>query len=692
VVLRRASASSIDLHGPALAIAVTMGVESRHELIAMPDHNSLEPEKLELSSLDIAAQKQAELLRLFPEVRTEGGKIDFDRLRSVLGEMVDGGRERYGMTWPGKAECMRTIQAPSMGTLLPVREESVDWDTTENVIIEGDNLEVLKLLQRSYLGKVKMIYIDPPYNTGNDFIYPDNYAESLQTYLEYTGQVDAQGRKFGTNLETDGRFHSRWLNMMLPRLYLARQLLADDGAMFISINDVEAASLKKLCDEVFGEECLIAQFIWNNEGNIDNQSKVKVAHEYILCYSKQLDGFVRPTVIDPNIEESSKLYNDQIENSITKNGPANPPTIVELPVGFPASLNAFTVKAQSSQWPKVLNDIKVANGVVTSPARVESGWSSRNLLDLFITNGCVPIKDAEGKETWFAVTPSGAIYGYKKRSDSQGHVLSVIRNVGTTKQNSNMLAAWGIDFPYPKPTRLIQWLVEVGTAQCPDALVLDFFAGSGTLAHAVWNANKRDGGARRFVMIQLPELIKAGTANYESGFRTIADITRHRAVKAAEEILGSAKVQSATNQSPPMDVGFRYFKLAPSNFVPWDGTASNDAVQLANQLQLGIQHTRYDRTPEDLLYEVLLKSCGENALSLKLAEETIEGVRIFSIANGAFLICLEEEVSMEFIRALAARKPDRVVMRESAFAGNDQLKTNASHSFKAAGVTSFKVV
>src|SRR6266852_3445460 len=245
-----------------------------------------EPEKLDLRSLDIVEDKKQELLRLFPEICTEDGKIDFERLKLTLGEMVDVGKERYGMNWPGKADCFKTIQAPSLGTLRPCLEESVNFDTTENLIIEGDNLEVLKLLQKSYLGKVKMIYIDPPYNTGNDFIYPDNYTESLQTYLEYTGQVDAEGRKFGTNTDTDGRFHSKWLNMMYPRLYIARNLLREDGVIMISIDDHEQDNLKTVMREVFGEENFCATFVWNTEGNTDNQYAVKVNHEYVLAYYK----------------------------------------------------------------------------------------------------------------------------------------------------------------------------------------------------------------------------------------------------------------------------------------------------------------------------------------------------------------------------------------------------------------------
>src|SRR5262245_53045826 len=249
--------------------------------------HSVQPETLDLRSHDIVEDKQQELLRLFPEIHTKGGKIDFERLKLAMGDMVDVGKERYGMNWPGKADCFKTIQAPSLGTLRPCRDESVNFDTTENLIIEGDNLEVLKLLQKSYLGRVKMIYIDPPYNTGNDFIYPDNYTESLQTYLEYTGQVDAQGKKFSTNTEADGRFHSKWLNMMYPRLYLARNLLREDGVIFLSIDDHEVDNLKKVCNEVFGEENFLASVVWQKKyATANDKADFSESHDYILAYAK----------------------------------------------------------------------------------------------------------------------------------------------------------------------------------------------------------------------------------------------------------------------------------------------------------------------------------------------------------------------------------------------------------------------
>jgi adenine-specific DNA-methyltransferase len=269
-----------------------------------------QPKKFDLRSHDVTADKQAALRAAFPEVFTEGGSIDFDRLKAALGETVDAGKERYGMNWPGKADCFKTIQQPSIATLVPAKTESVAWDTTENVIIEGDNLEVLKLLQKSYLGRVKMIYIDPPYNTGNDFIYPDNYAESLETYLRYTGQVDSEGRKYSTNTEADGRFHSKWLNMMYPRLFLARNLLSNDGVIFISIDDNEVDNLRKLCNEVFGEENFVATIIWQKVFSPKNTARqFSQDHDFIICYARN-SGIWNPVLL-PRSEAAKDRYANQ---------------------------------------------------------------------------------------------------------------------------------------------------------------------------------------------------------------------------------------------------------------------------------------------------------------------------------------------------------------------------------------------
>ncbi len=649
-----------------------------------------QPEKLDLASMNIAAEKRDELMRLFPEVQTEGGKIDFERLKSVLGEMVDAGRERYGMNWPGKAECMRTIQAPSMGTLLPMPEESVDWDTTENVIIEGDNLEVLKLLQKSYLGKVKMIYIDPPYNTGKDFIYPDNFNESLQTYLEYTGQVDSEGRKFGTNSDTGGRFHSKWINMIYPRLFLARSLLKDDGAIFVSIDEAEHPNLRLALNEVFGEENFIADFVWA-AGRKNDSKHVSVSHEYIVCYVKNIEYLKEKGIIwrtrKLGLEDIYSAYN-KFRRKIGTDNIAVQRELKEWFAGLPDTHPAKQHKHYSAvdskgiyfpadiSWPggggpkyQVLHPS--TGKPVTVPSR---GWMFGNAERMAeaIAEGRVHFGEDE--------TAVPCIKSYlREREEEVPYSVFYQDGRASTKRLRQL---FGEDiFENPKDEEVLQRIIEFASDK--DALIVDLFAGSGTTAHAVMAQNAVDGGTRRFVLVQLPE-----PTNHQR-FKSIAEITRERVRLVAAQL---RKVQPSLGDDAAQDLGYRAFQLAPSNFVPWDGTAANDAEQLAKQLHLSIDHTRQDRTPNDLLFEVLLKSWGEPALSLKIAEETIEGVRVFLIADGAFLICLEEKVTLEFIRALAARKPDRVVMRESAFAGNDQLKANAVQTFKSAGVTSFKVV
>ena len=366
-----------------------------------------------MHSPDLTATNIDKIAEIFPNVITESidehgetkRAVDFDLLRQELSDhIVEGPQERYQLDWPGKRAAAFAANAPIAKTLRPVREESVDFDTTKNLFIEGDNLDALKLLQESYLGKVKLIYIDPPYNTGNDFIYEDDFAETAAEYLRRSGQTNTEGTRLVSNTEANGRFHSDWLSMMYPRLKLARNLLADEGVILVSVNDIEVGNLKRVAEEVFGAANFVAQFVWLNDGNVDQQSKVKGVHEYILAFARSVDFFRRPAVIDPNIDDSSKLFREQIENSITKNGPANPESVVELPIGFPASFSSGRIHPRESSYPHVLDEIEVVDRRVAKPARVRSGWSSRNLLDLFISNGCVPIQDAEGRETWFELS------------------------------------------------------------------------------------------------------------------------------------------------------------------------------------------------------------------------------------------------------------------------------------------------
>ncbi|MEX5283378.1 MAG: site-specific DNA-methyltransferase [Nitrospiraceae bacterium] len=675
-------------------------------------------EKLDLHSHDIAEDKRQELLRLFPEIRTEGGKLDFERLKLALGESVDVGKERYGMTWPGKADCFKSIQMPSLGTLRPCPEESVNFETTENLIIEGDNLEVLKLLQKSYLGKVKMIYIDPPYNTGNDFIYPDNYSESLQTYLEYTVQVDAEGKKFSTNAETDGRFHSKWLNMMYPRLYLARNLMRDDGVIFVSCDDHEAPSVRFICNEIFGEENFVAQFVWNTEGHTDNQFDVKVNHEYVVLYAKNFEQAELGYVIDPNTRQESNLWKGFAENSITKNGPGNPPSEVDLPEGFPCSVVNLDLPAVnlpteffeacnaqkyisreltdrfSVSYPIRLTRMQVGNSRLAQPCRVYSGWANVNKLRAFIANGCRAI-DEDGDQLSFYLSDKGVIY-YRRDRQKARNILSVLRNMGTTERMRSELEEMGIPFQYPKPKELLSYLVQIGVE---DGIVLDFFAGSSTTAHAALQLNAEDGRSRNFILVQLPEPLDpamrdekpmADFCDFLGKPRTLAEITKERVRRVIKKLDNKDNGKLNMDGARQPDCGFRVFKLSVSNFKPWDAEAPHEVGSLEKQLDLHVDHIREGRTADDLLYELLLKSGYPLTAPVEVLQ--VAGKQVHSVAGGVFFVCLERELTLELIRAMADKKPERVVCLDEGFSGNDQLKANAVQIFKTKGVTSFKTV
>ena len=636
----------------------------------------------ETCSTDIVAENIEQLKSLFPEVFTED-KIDFEVLKQLLGDVVNEREEKYGLNWHGKRQARQLALTPSTGTLRPCPEDSMDWDTTQNLMIEGDNLEVLKLLQKSYAGKVKLIYIDPPYNTGKDFVYHDDYRDNMKNYLELTGQIDSENRKLSSNTESSGRFHTDWLNMMYPRLKLARNLLQNDGVLLVSINDIEAPSLRSVLNEIFGEDNFLCQFVWNNEGNVDQQSKIKGVHEYIVAYAKIVEEVARPSTIDPNIEETSKLFKDQIENSITKNGPANPPSKINLPVGFPAAFEEGVLEPRTDQWPHILDQVVVQEGQIQSPATVESGWSSKNLLELFIANGCIPIKDSSGKETWFALTRTGAIYGYKQRSELQGHVLSVIRNVGTTKQNSNMLARWGIKFSYPKPVLLLRYLAQIFTSADSNDLILDFFAGSGTMGHATIDLNSLDGGHRRFCLVQLPEATD-GMAEQD---QTLFDLCRKRIECAINQMCNSS---SGSGPS----IGFRVFKLDTSNIRAWEPNPDD----LEETLLESIDHIKSDRSEEDILYELLLKLGLD--LCVPIETRTISGKSVHSIGIGTLIVCLDNKITQEEAEPLAVGISEwhaelspagdsTIVFRDSAFE-NDVAKTNLAATLEQHGIENLR--
>lgn len=639
----------------------------------MPD----QPEKLNLTSASIPDAQRTKLRELFPEVFTEGSKIDFERLKRTLGETVDAGKERFGLTWPGKADCIKTIQQPSVATLRPARDESVNFDTTGNLIIEGDNLEVLKLLQKSYLGKVKMIYIDPPYNTGNDFIYPDNYTESLETYLRYTGQVDSEGRKYSSNTEADGRFHSKWLNMMYPRLFLARNLLREDGVIFISIDDAEVDNLRKLCDDVFGEENFLANFVRRRRMATGmRENPISPDHEYVLSFAKRLNavrlfGFARRQEDFPLKDDGGRYRSTDLTVGMTKEmrpnqfyAIKNPRTGAEY---WPPDERVWRFEPTSMQKQIIAENIiwpdSNASGRMTRPrfkTRFDGGDNGEK------TN---PVS------TWINLKNDSI------ESDN-GDVTSLTAglNQEATKELRDLLGEQVLD--YPKPVSMIKGFCAVGSKS--DDIVMDFFAGSGTTAQAVLELNKQDGGNRKFILVQLPE------PTGRKDFATIAEIMKERVRRAVKQTDEEDAGKLALENSTKSDRGFKVFKLQGSNFKAWNADVAKEPVALSKQLQMHVQHIVDGRTEEDLLSEILLKS----GFPLNTSIETLNlaGKLVYSIEQGAMLVCLDNELTPAVIQAMADREPVRVICLDAGFVGNDQLKTNAVQQMRARGVTKFQTV
>ncbi|MDQ6463653.1 site-specific DNA-methyltransferase [Paraburkholderia madseniana] len=654
----------------------------------------LEATSAEAQSADLVADNIAKLKALFPELLTEsvnGAAINVDVLRALVGDKTASDlEEKYGLNWHGKRRARQLALTPSTGTLRPCPEESVDWNTTQNLMIEGDNLEVLKLMQKSYAGKVKLIYIDPPYNTGKDFVYPDNYQDNIKNYLELTGQVEG-GKKISSSSEANGRFHTDWLNMMYPRLKLARNLLRDDGAIFCSIDDIEVPRLRGLLDEIFGEENFLAQFSWRSDGNFDNQAKVKICHEYILLYAKSVDNFPHPPVVDPSTPTDSKLFRPEIRNTIVKNGPKNPVSKITLPSGFPADFESGRIPSRTAPWPVYLSDALVENGKLVNSVVVESGWSSKDLALEFIKNNCTPIQDSKGQETSFVISKSGAIEVVKRRSDYQSHVISVLNGFGGTQKATAQLTEIGAFFNgYPKPVDLIRYIVQMTDGN--DAVILDFFAGSGPSAHAVMEQNALDSGTRRYILVQIPEPLdpsdekqKAAT-NYCDKLgkpHSIAELTKERLRRAG------AKVK-ADNPMFAGDTGFRVFKLDNSNIRAWNPNRND----LAQTLLDHEEHLLPGRTEADILYELFLK------LGLDLCVVTemrpIAGKQVQAIGGGVLLACLAEKIAREDVEPLAqgivawheelAPAGDTTcVFRDSAFS-DDVAKSNLAAILQQHGI------
>lgn len=624
---------------------------------------------------DFTTEAANQLAELFPEVVADG-KVDLNKLKLLLGDDVDDTRERFGLAWPGKAKAIQVAQTPTTATLMPDKENSVDWDTTKNVFIEGDNLEVLKILQKYYYGRVKTIYIDPPYNTGNDFVYKDDYADSIGSYLALTGQVDEVG-KVSTNSQSDGRFHSNWLNMMYPRLKLARNLLHEDGVIFISISDKEQARLKDICDEIFGEHNFIASFIWEKSQHFGRQKINSYSnYDHVFCYARRLyspQGSKKELLVEHSKTEfeDAPLYNA-----------SNPENTLLFPAGstkFNIPDGTYTESTDpkySLRAPVVVKDGRNENEFELT---FRSRWSRETVLE----------ETAKGTTFWvksknFAIR---AIYAEGKVANESPRQIIFTNSsapnrskskfgipVGTNEEASSQLNALmgGDFFSYPKPTSLIEYLVSLADSD----IVLDFFAGSGTTADAVMSLNARDGGNRRCISVQLPEPPEADKpAALEAGFETISQITRDRIRRAGKRLIDeeSAKLDG---RADALDVGFRAYKLVDTNFAKWKADSDLSTEELVGLFSGMTDSAKDSAQPEALLTELLLK------LGLSLTEEisTIEvaGLTAFDIVGRGVIAYLDEHVqpALDQLRALVDQQPERLVILEDAFHGNDELKTN----------------
>jgi len=632
-----------------------------------------------MHSPDLTQDNIAKIRDLFPNCVTEardettGGlrlAVDFDQLKQELSDhIVEGPQERYRLDWPGKRKALALANAPITKTLRPCREESVDFDTTKNLFIEGENLEALKLLQETYLGKVSMIYIDPPYNTGKDFIYSDNFSEGVQSFLSRTKQVDESGGRLVANPDSHGRFHSDWLTMMYSRLRFARNLLADDGIIFCSINHREVAQLKLLLDEVFGFENALCTFAWRTDGNFDNQAKFKYCHEYILAYAKNEAKFPHPLVVDPNVPETSKIYRPEIRNTIVKNGPKNPPSSLVLPVGFPAGFEQGEISRRNDAWPHFKDTVRVSGGKTLNEVVIYSGWSSRELLEEFISNDCQPISDAKGQATSFELTASGTVEVVKVRGEPS-HVISWLTGFGGSQKATAELDDIGIVFDdYPKPLSLIRYFVQMASSK--SSIFLDFFAGSGTTAHATILQNSLDGGSRKFIAVQMPEDVDTSTKAGKSGFSTIAEITKERIRRAGKKIL-----EGECHPDWNRDVGFRVLKVDTSNMK--DVYYRPDELSQGDLLEV-VDNVKPDRTAEDLLFQVLV-DWGVD-LTLPIRRETLQGKTVFFVDENALIACFDTGITEDLVKALAKHDPLRVVFRDNGFE-SDAIKINVEQIFR----------
>ena len=629
----------------------------------------MEEIKLDGQSLDIVSDNVSKLKEIFPEVITED-KIDFEKLKLILGSDIDTDNERYSFTWPGKTLAIKESQKQSTGTLRPFKEESKDWDTTRNLYIEGDNLEVLKLIQRTYPNKIKAIYIDPPYNTGNDFVYEDDYKDNLANYLEISGQSE-DGQRLTTNTESDGRFHSNWLNMMYPRLKLARNLLKKEGIIFISIDDNEVENLKKICNEIFGEENFIGQFNWYKSETPPNLSrKIKKNIEYILVYEKIINNLKYE-----GIQKFSKSDNGLLNQTNSIKTLIFPKNIVQTKLN-----NQILKKGKygTDSYDIILEeDTEIKDGIFIKEVKLTSKfkWSQNKLIEEIDNGTVISIKTK-------TLSPS-----YEKSSyDPEVPKNFIDKNVNVdTTENAGKYLKKLFDgkkvFDYPKPVSLIKYLLNFSPSEKSE-IYLDFFSGSATTAEAIMENNYEKNKNDKFILVQIPEETDENSEAYNAGYENICEIGKERIRRAGEKI-----VQESKNKS--LDIGFKVFKLDSSNVKKWNPDYENLEKTLDD-----FKENIYlaDRTKEDLIYEIMIKY----GIDLTLPVEKYENRNtIYSIGAGALLICLDDNISRDITEDIIELSKDseisRVVFKDDGFE-TDADKTNIKKILEVNGIEKFITV
>jgi adenine-specific DNA-methyltransferase len=637
-------------------------------------------EKLDGKSMNIVAGNIYTIKKSFPEVFCED-KIDFERLQEVLGEYVEDKEERYSFNWKGKSKAIRIVQTPSTGTLRPAKEESKNFDTTENLYIEGDNLEVLKLLQKTYQSKVKMIYIDPPYNTGNDFVYPDDFRNNIKNYLKITGQVDEEGKKIGTNSDASGRYHTDWLNMIYPRLKLARNLLTDDGVIFVSIDEHELTNLRFILMEIFGEENWIADIVWQG-GSKNDEQYFAISHEYILVFAKSrsnlsiksgkweepkegiqeiydaYESIKRNYPFDYKKQtQALKSWYSSLENGNSSKDHAHYSWVDKRGIYFPDNLSG-------PRFGQYRYDVihPITKKICKEPSR---GWvypekvmqqkiEEEDLIHFGEDETTVPcrktyLKDHETKR------PRSVIYKDGRAASS------IVKNLfGQPKVFTN-----------PKDHEVLGKFIELCTNESD--IILDCFAGSSSTAHAIFELNLAKKEDLRFVLVQFPEPCDKNSEAYKAGYKNICEIGKERIRRAGEKILEENKDKEGIED---LDIGFKVFKLDSSNIKKWDADSDNLEINMDNMIDNFVP----DRTEEDIVYEIMLKYGID--LTYPVEMRKIEDKKVFSIGFGALFICIDDDITLEVVEGIVKFKDElkpettRIVFKDNGFK-NDSVKTNA---------------